>query len=249
MLKALLLIAQTAGIGIAALLSLLILAVTIHTAMPDTEAVTQTLVLDAVLIALVLTARMTILHAKSMLACSRWEAEACGARGVLRSVVSLGLVFLASQSAAMLLAPASADGFEEVIAARAAEPLLYLALTLGIAPIAEELLVRGLLYPLMRTRSGVWTSAVMSALTFSLLHGNLTQMIITLPLGVLLALITEHQGLGAAVGAHLLFNLMALIVPSGMILALASPELVLTLALGAGWQIGALHKAFPRRVL
>ena len=74
-----------------------------------------------------------------------------------------------------------------------ATSLLLQIVGLGIAaPIAEELIFRGLTYRRMRQFFPVWMSAVLSALLFAVYHGNPIQMIFAFPLAIVLALIYEH---------------------------------------------------------
>lgn len=61
-----------------------------------------------------------------------------------------------------------------------------------VAPIAEELIFRGLTYRRMRQFFPVWMSAVLSALLFALYHGNMIQMIFAFPLAIVLALVYER---------------------------------------------------------
>lgn len=61
-----------------------------------------------------------------------------------------------------------------------------------VAPIAEELIFRGLTYRRMRQFFPVWLSAVLSALLFALYHGNVIQMVFAFPLAILLALVYER---------------------------------------------------------
>ena len=79
---------------------------------------------------------------------------------------------------------------------------------LGIViPIAEELMFRGILYKRFRERQGFWYSALWSALLFSFIHSNTTQMIYAFPLGVLLSYLYEKFGsFRAPVVLHILLN-------------------------------------------
>lgn len=61
-----------------------------------------------------------------------------------------------------------------------------------IAPVAEELIFRGLTYRRMRRIFPLWAAVVLSALLFAVYHGNPIQMIFAFPLAVVLALIYEH---------------------------------------------------------
>ena len=82
------------------------------------------------------------------------------------------------------------------------------------APIAEEALMRGLAYPVARRHLTVIPAALLTAGIFALIHGNIMQLIIALPLGVICALIYELTGqLRYAIAAHVGFNAVGLAVP------------------------------------
>lgn len=88
-------------------------------------------------------------------------------------------------------------------------------MSLIIAPIGEEALMRGFLYPLLRTRFSAASTITITTLLFALLHGNLTQIILTIPLGITLGYLYERtQNLTACISAHTLFNAIALVLPS-----------------------------------
>lgn len=80
-------------------------------------------------------------------------------------------------------------------------------LALAIAPaIAEEILCRGLIFGAFRQRNFL-TALLMSSLCFALLHGNLTQMLYTFGLGILLAIVRELADSALpCVLMHFLFN-------------------------------------------
>ncbi|WP_219152280.1 CPBP family intramembrane glutamic endopeptidase [Amycolatopsis sp. TNS106] len=109
-------------------------------------------------------------------------------------------------------------------------------LTLVVAPIAEEMVFRGLLYPLLRMKVGVTAAAAASAMIFGLVHGNLVQFLFTVPLSVLAALVREHTGaVWPCVVLHITFNLAATLIPAQVLAILANPvpALLLTLAFTA----------------
>ena len=60
------------------------------------------------------------------------------------------------------------------------------------APLAEELIFRGLIYRRMRQLFPVWAAILLSALLFAVYHGNPIQMIFAFPMAVVLALGYEH---------------------------------------------------------
>ncbi|WP_424863009.1 lysostaphin resistance A-like protein [Streptomyces sp. MMS24-I29] len=139
---------------------------------------------------------------------------------------ALALAFLAGQAAALwLYSVAGSNGFDQSQEAReAAGPGTVLLLTLVVAPVAEEMLFRGLLYPLLRRRAGVIASVLVTAAAFSVLHGNAVQAASALPLAVLLALVYERtRALWPCVLVHLGFNLAATAVPAPALAGFANP--------------------------
>lgn len=104
----------------------------------------------------------------------------------------------------------------------AADVWLLLGLTLVAAPLAEEAMCRGALYPVLRGRFGVAVSALVSGFAFAVLHGNMTQAIYTVGFGVVSALVYEITGrLRWSVILHSGANVLAVIVPSGLFTGVA----------------------------
>ena len=65
----------------------------------------------------------------------------------------------------------------------------------GVAvPFAEELLFRGVLYPLLRQRWGIWIAVILSSLLFGLVHGEVAVGLTAFLLGILLAVVYEYSG-------------------------------------------------------
>ena len=118
---------------------------------------------------------------------------------------------------------------------------LTLLLTLVVAPVGEEALFRGLLYPLLRRRVGVVIAMPVTGAVFGLLHGNAVQFAAVLPLAVLLALLYERtRALWPCMLVHLGFNLAAAVVPAQALVPLANPvsAVLLLLAFAAGaWML------------
>src|SRR5699024_12270471 len=107
---------------------------------------------------------------------------------------------------------------------RSSDLALVLPLSLVIAPIGEEALLRGLIYPVLRKRVSVLVAVLISATTFALMHGNIVQIAATLPLAVLLALVYERtRSLWPCVLAHVGFNLAATLIPVRVLLIWANP--------------------------
>ena len=79
--------------------------------------------------------------------------------------------------------------------------------TIGLAPLAEEILFRGVLYPAVKQagfrRLALWGTSVL----FAMIHGNLTVFLPLLVLSVALTLLYERtNNLLAPIFAHALFN-------------------------------------------
>lgn len=71
---------------------------------------------------------------------------------------------------------------------------LTFALTVVVAPIIEEVVFRGVLFPAIKKRYGLIAGVVVSSLIFMLVHINPLQMINALPLGMYLAVMYQKTG-------------------------------------------------------
>lgn len=87
-------------------------------------------------------------------------------------------------------------------------PIAALAtLSILIVPIGEEALMRGFVYPIMRQQFSAPVTIALSACLFALLHGNIVQIILTLPLGIACSYMYEQtHNLMQCIGIHMLFN-------------------------------------------
>lgn len=148
-------------------------------------------------------------------------------------LVVLGLVlsWLLGQSLALWLYDLlGSTGFDASTQTKAdANPAVLIITALLLAPMGEEALMRGLAYPLLRRhwRSPVGATLVTTAL-FSLLHNNLVQIALTVPLGILLALVYEKtRSIWPCFGLHLLFNLFSTLTPPAAIEGLATVPFIL----------------------
>lgn len=85
--------------------------------------------------------------------------------------------------------------------------LWLFALAAVVAPIAEEFLFRGLLYPLLRVKRAVVRAVFLSALAFALLHFIPPLIPAFLTMGVVFALVVEHyKSIYPAMLVHALNN-------------------------------------------
>lgn len=76
-----------------------------------------------------------------------------------------------------------------------------------VAPICEEVVFRGYLYPVAKRYAGPWVAAVCTALMFSAAHGNMAALLPLFVFGLVLVALYEFTGsIWAPVAAHFLFN-------------------------------------------
>ncbi|MEN9991295.1 MAG: hypothetical protein RLZZ224_997, partial [Verrucomicrobiota bacterium] len=90
-----------------------------------------------------------------------------------------------------------------------------------VAPLAEELIFRGYLYPVAKKWSGKHAALIFSAMWFSACHGNVPLILPLFLLGLILAIAYEKTGsIWAPMGIHFFFN---------------SATVIIQLAIRAGW--------------
>jgi membrane protease YdiL (CAAX protease family) len=76
-----------------------------------------------------------------------------------------------------------------------------------VAPICEEVVFRGYIYPALKRFSGPWVGALVTALFFSAAHGSLAALLPLFIFGLVLVFLYEWTGsIWAPIAAHLLFN-------------------------------------------
>jgi membrane protease YdiL (CAAX protease family) len=202
---------------------------------------TAALVADGVtaVVAGLVIARMSLEGRRHQGAPARQPARVAALAGVV------GLTVVTGQSASLMVhRVVGSRGWQEHVAAQSQAPLaLTLVFTLLVAPVTEELMLRGLMFPLLRRQVSLATSVVLTTLVFAVLHGNLVQSLAVLPLGVVLALMREMTDrVWPGIVAHFGFNLTALVIPATAIAAMAAHPFVvvvlmagLTVAMTATW--------------
>jgi membrane protease YdiL (CAAX protease family) len=111
----------------------------------------------------------------------------------------------------LLHRPGDAAPLERVVESA---PLLPTILALALAPaIGEELVFRGLLARALGARLGLALAAPISAVAFSLFHVNPIQIVATLPLGVVLAILAiRADSVFPSMLAHACNNVMAILI-------------------------------------
>ena len=98
-------------------------------------------------------------------------------------------------------------------------PIVLVALTaLVVAPVCEEILMRGLIYPLLRFKLSGLISGLLSSALFALIHANIVQIIVAFVLGLFLAAIYERTNtLWHVIAFHVLFNTLSLFIPASAV--------------------------------
>lgn len=130
-----------------------------------------------------------------------------------------------------------------------------LLLMAAAAPLAEELIFRGLCYGQLRKHIGAFAAGFFSALWFGVFHGNLVQGIYGFSIGLLLALIYEkYGGLRASMWFHACANLTSILLtrlmgavpemftPIAIIAAVVLSAVVMLLCIRSALKIGAIKK-------
>ena len=90
--------------------------------------------------------------------------------------------------------------------------LSFIGLAVIAAPVTEEILFRGLLYPVLRDRLGIKLAVGLSAALFALAHVHAPTFLPLMFLGVMLALAYEYSGsLLLSILIHAIFNLFTVL--------------------------------------
>lgn len=163
---------------------------------------------------------------------------------VITVVMTLGSTVLALWVKQSLNQPSPMQKLSETTPA-----IAIVIMSLIVAPIGEEALMRGFIYPVLRRKLSVTSTIMITALLFAMLHGNIVQIVLTIPLGIALGYLYERtHNLLACISMHMLFNATALLLPSvhvGNLDAVAAASLVI-ITLGL-WmcipRIRAKHRA------
>lgn len=92
------------------------------------------------------------------------------------------------------------------------ESVLYLILTIFIAPIAEEILLRGIVFNSLKASMPIGLCYAVSSFIFAILHGTVTHIFLTLVMGFFFAIIYEYTHmLRYSILFHGIFNLMTVV--------------------------------------
>lgn len=160
--------------------------------------------------------------------------------------IALILAWLAGQLISMVVYDLFGDPvFDAHNQAQSTTPVLILLVTsLFLAPLGEESLMRGIAYTEVRRHWPPWAAAFVTTMVFALMHGNLVQIVLTVPLGILLAFVYEATGrLWPVIGMHVLFNFASVITPRASMEKVANPALAIA---GLATFVVVLFVVYPR---
>lgn len=176
-------------------------------------AVTLLAFLAGNLIAFAVGCNMTGLQPRSLFRMREFHAPRC----LLYITAALWIQMLAAQLADALTALCSRIGFtlytpESIAGGSALRTMAYILYGCLIAPVTEELLMRGFaLKNLSRVsqRFGI----LMTAFLFGVIHENVPQFLLSFPLGILLGYITiRHNSVVPAIIVHIAVNTVSIVI-------------------------------------
>lgn len=119
------------------------------------------------------------------------------------------------------LSPAAMDSFESIMGAALSGSMAVSFLTMVIlAPVAEECLMRGIIFQMLSKRFSAIPAVILSAFFFSLYHLNIMQALYVLPLGLLLGYTAyKCKSVLPCILIHMVNNLMPFLIsmlPEGL---------------------------------
>lgn len=138
--------------------------------------------------------------------------------------------FAAQLAGAIIYSLTGSAGFDSYTASLNSPPAWQLLLlVLVTAPVSEELLLRGVAYPLLRSRFSTTASIIITTAIFGLIHANIVQFVTIVPLSVIAALLYEYtRQLRYPIAAHVLFNALGALLPVGIVNTIGSAGIWVT---------------------
>lgn len=129
------------------------------------------------------------------------------------------------------------DNLKNYLTSQTEDIRAFAILSIVVAPVAEELLFRGLVYQCFRSKSGVALGACLSSLLFGAAHGTVPHLLIGLFFGTALCFLFEYSGqIFWCIIVHMFVNALsfALSIYGVSIELFISVPIILFLALCAG---------------
>ena len=151
------------------------------------------------------------------------------------AVLGLLLNVFVSFGLSLLPDPILADYTEQTSGVFETVTFLSVLAQVVAAPLAEELIFRGVIFSRLKRAMPVWAAAVASSIMFGLVHGQLLWAAYAFLLGILFcAVVVKTGSLLTAVVLHMAFNL------GGVLLPLLPMELTVEYVVGIAAETGAV---------
>lgn len=104
---------------------------------------------------------------------------------------------------------AAFDSYQDAVSVN---PIAYLILTLVVAPVSEEIMMRGVVYNSVKRCWNMIIAGVVSSLIFAILHGTVVHILIAFMTGMLFAVVYEYTGdIKCNILLHMLYNSMSVL--------------------------------------
>lgn len=92
---------------------------------------------------------------------------------------------------------------------------LYILLTIFFAPVLEEILMRGIVYPTLKNICKPWIAAIISSYVFAIMHGTIVHSLVGIICGISFLLAYEYTGkLRYAILNHMSYNFFSIVFTS-----------------------------------
>lgn len=113
-----------------------------------------------------------------------------------------------------MISPSTMDSFNELMAnATSGDALVSFLTIVVLAPIAEEIAFRGIIFRMLSKRTTPVVTIIISAILFGIFHLNLMQAIYVIPLGLLLGYVAyKYQSVIPCIFIHMVNNFMPTVV-------------------------------------
>lgn len=127
-------------------------------------------------------------------------------------LVSFVIMYILTQAAGHVITANFEDAYmSEYTDMPEQELMLYVIMSVTLAPLAEELLFRGFMYQWMRRYVGIPFSFIVSTVFFTAIHGTFGHIPVTVGLSLFLCILLEMTGkLRYTIGFHILYNVFGL---------------------------------------
>lgn len=108
------------------------------------------------------------------------------------------------------------DAYETVVSAN---PTAYILLSLVFAPVAEEILMRGVIFRSLKQAMPIGLAYAISSVVFALFHGTLVHIIVGIVCGLLFAVVYEYTGdIRCNILAHMVYNALSIVLGGVVVL-------------------------------